>query len=43
MQDPLPWLMEAPFRARSPIVDLMPRLRETALGEQFAVLNSEHD
>ena len=42
-QAPVPWLMGAAFRARTPIAEFMPRLRETALDAWFPSLNSSHD
>ena len=39
----MPWLMGEAFGARAPIVEFLPRLRETALEARFPSLNSDHD
>ena len=39
----MPWLMRAAFGARTPIVEFMQRLRETALEARFPWLSSDHD
>ena len=39
----MPWWMGAAFGARTPIAELMSRLRVTALEAWFPSLNSDHD
>ena len=39
----MPWLAGAAFEARTPLAELMPRLRETALEARFPSPNPDHD
>ena len=42
-QAPVPWLLGAAFGARTPIAEIMSRLRETVLKARFPSPNSDHD
>ena len=39
----MPWLLWEAFGARTPIAEVTPRLRETALEARYASPNSDHD